>query len=111
MSTTISIDEAQTKLREIIAGLAPDEEVVIIDKKPTRGEADRRTARGAAASGTGSLHGNDHPDASGSPTTMNISMISRTTCREAAVGHACAVVVHLERSATERGAHCITRWL
>ena len=32
MSTTISIDEAQTKLREIIAGLAPDEEVVITDK-------------------------------------------------------------------------------
>ena len=60
MSTTISIDEAQTKLREIIAGLAPDEEVVIYRQSPTRGEADRRTARGAAAAGTGFLHGNDH---------------------------------------------------
>ena len=29
MSTTIGIDEAQTKLKEIIAKLAPDDEVVI----------------------------------------------------------------------------------
>ncbi|MEO8497547.1 MAG: DUF2281 domain-containing protein [Planctomycetota bacterium] len=33
MSTSISIDEAQTKLREIIGGLAPDEEVVITENR------------------------------------------------------------------------------
>ena len=33
MSTQVSIDEAQTKLREIIAGLAQDDEVVITDNR------------------------------------------------------------------------------
>ena len=43
MSTTISIDEAQTKLREIIAGLAPDEEVVITENRQPVATLIRRT--------------------------------------------------------------------
>jgi antitoxin (DNA-binding transcriptional repressor) of toxin-antitoxin stability system len=33
MSTSISVDEAQSNLREIIAQLAPDEEVVITENQ------------------------------------------------------------------------------
>jgi antitoxin (DNA-binding transcriptional repressor) of toxin-antitoxin stability system len=33
MSTTVSIDEAQAKLREIIAKLGPDDEVVITENQ------------------------------------------------------------------------------
>ncbi len=48
MPTTVGLDEAQARLKEIIAGLGPDDEVVIIDhNRPVArlvggGKAERR---------------------------------------------------------------------
>lgn len=46
MSTNVSIDEAQAKLREIIAKLGPDEEVVITEnQQPVAKLVGGRTAK------------------------------------------------------------------
>jgi len=50
MSTNVSIEEAQAKLREIIAGLGPDDEIVITEgeqpiAKLVRGRATKQRPR------------------------------------------------------------------
>lgn len=59
MSTTVSVDEAQAKLRELIGKLAPGEEVVITEnQKPVAklvGERSAQPSRPAPGLGKGSV--------------------------------------------------------
>jgi len=71
MSATITLEEAQAHLRELIGKLAPGEELVIIDKSFERGadcDDTRQKVKASKAQGEGTPHaearrrgGNSHP--------------------------------------------------
>ncbi len=57
MSTSVSIDDAQSRLREIIAALAPDEEVVITDNQQPVAKLIAQKATGVQLRTAGFAHG------------------------------------------------------